>query len=81
MSYRGRAQHGQNYRGRSQYDQNYRGDFRKKTLEECKIIEVRILEVDIEVTLGMIILKEVKVGPGKDSTQINLGEMKEAAVD
>ena len=29
MSYRGRAQYGQNYRGRSQYDQNYRSYFRR----------------------------------------------------
>ena len=29
MSYRGRAQYGQNYRGRSEYDKNYRSDFRR----------------------------------------------------
>ena len=29
----------------------------KEILEECKIIEVRILEVDIEVILGTIILE------------------------
>ena len=29
MSYRGRAQYGQNYRERSQYDQNYKSDFRR----------------------------------------------------
>ena len=37
----------------------------KIKLEEHKIIGVRILEVDIEVTLGMIILEEVEVGLGK----------------
>ena len=29
MSYRGRAQYGQNYRGRLQYNQNYTGDSRR----------------------------------------------------
>ena len=29
ISYRGRAQYGQNYRGRLQYVQNYRSDFRR----------------------------------------------------
>ena len=59
-------------RGMSQYDQNYRGDFRKGKLEEHKITEVRILEVDIEVALGMIILEEVEVGLEKDSIQVTL---------
>ena len=60
-----------------------------KTIEEghsmmkivCKIIEVRILEVDIEVTLGVINLEEVEVGLGKDSSQAILGEITEAVVD
>ena len=49
--------------------------------EKCKIIEVRILEVDIGVTLGMITLGNVEVGLEKYNTQITLGEMIEAAVD
>ena len=40
----------------------------KEISEEHKIIEVRILEVDIEVTLEMKILEEVEVGLEKDST-------------
>ena len=52
-----------------------------ETLEECKIMEVRILEVDIEVILGVIILQEVEVGLEKDSIQVTLGEMIEAAID
>ena len=51
------------------------------TLEEHTIIEVRILEVDIVETLGMIILEEVEVCLKKDSIQVTLGEMIEAAVD
>ena len=31
MSFRGRAQYGQNYRGRLQYVNNYRNDFRRGT--------------------------------------------------
>ena len=42
----------------------------KEILEEYKSIEVRILEVDIEVTLGTIILEEVEVGLEKDSAQV-----------
>ena len=41
----------------------------KEILEECKIIEVRTLEMDIEVALGTIILEEVEVGLEKNSTQ------------
>ena len=39
----------------------------KKILEECKIIEFRILEVDIEVIKVMTTLEEVEVGLEKDS--------------
>ena len=42
----------------------------KKILEECKNTEVKILEVDIEVVLGMIILEEVEVDLEKDSIQV-----------
>ena len=53
----------------------------KEILEEHKIIQVRILEMDIEVTLGMITLEEIAVGLEKDRNQVTLGEMREAAVD
>ena len=53
----------------------------EKILEECKITEVRILEVDIEVTSGMTILEEVEVGLEKHSIQLTLGEMIEAVLD
>ena len=53
----------------------------KETFEECKIIEVRILEVDIEIILGAIILEEIAVDLEKDSIQVILGGMIEAAVD
>ena len=36
ISYRGRAQYGQNCGGRSQYGQNYRGDFRKGYFREIQ---------------------------------------------
>ena len=54
---------------------------RKEILVECKITEVRILRVDIEVSLGMTILEQVEVGLEKESIQVILGEMIEAAVD
>ena len=53
----------------------------KEILEECKFIEVRILEVDIQVALGMIILEEVKVGLDRGSIQVTFGGMIEASVD
>ena len=52
----------------------------KQRLEECRITEVRILEVDVEVALAMIILEEVEVGLEKDSIQVALGGMIEVAV-
>ena len=53
----------------------------EEILEECKITEVRILEVDIQVTLGMITLVEVEVGLEKHIIQVTSGEMREAVVD
>ena len=50
-------------------------------LEVCKITEVKMLEVDIEVILRMTILEEIEVDPEKDSTLVTLGEMIEAVVD
>ena len=41
----------------------------KEILEKCKITDIRILEVDIEVTLGMTKLEEVQVGLEKDRTR------------
>ena len=81
MSYGGRTQYGQNYRERSQYNQYYRDYFRRGNFRGTQIIEVKILEVDTEVAIGMKILEEVKVGIGKGSIRITLGGMIEAAVD
>ena len=39
----------------------------EKIVEKCKIIEVRIIEVDIETTIEMTILEEVEIGLEKDS--------------
>ena len=47
----------------------------KETLEEHKITEVKILEEDIKVTWGMIILEEVEVGLEKDNSQATLGKI------
>ena len=52
-----------------------------KILEEHKFTEDKILEVDVEVAVGMIILEKVEVCLGKDSIQVTLGGMIEAAVD
>ena len=46
-----------------------------------QIIEVRILEVDIEVVIGMTTLVEVEVDLEKDSIQVTLEEMRQAVVD
>ena len=46
------------------------GTLGKKTLEEHKVIEVRILEMDIEVILAMTTLEEVEVCLEKDSFQV-----------
>ena len=40
------------------------------TAEICKIIEVRIIEVDAEEMIETITLKEVEVGLGTDNIQI-----------
>ena len=47
----------------------------EENLEGCKIIEVRIVEVDIEVALETTNLVEVEVGLEKDSTQVTSEEM------
>ena len=52
----------------------------EEILEECKIIEVRILEVDKEVALVMTTLKEVEVVLQKDNIQVILEEMSKAVV-
>ena len=47
-------------------------------IERCKIIEVKILEVDIEIIIiEMTTLEEVEVGLGKDNIQIILEGMTE----
>ena len=66
----------------------------EESLGRCKVIEVsRIMEVNVEtileftteitmiMTIEMIILEEVEVGPGKDNHQVIIGGMIEAAVD
>ena len=52
----------------------------EKILEKCKIIEVKILEMDIDVIIEMITLEEVEVDLGKDSVQVILGGMIKAVV-
>ena len=52
----------------------------EKILEEPKIIEVKILEVDIEVTLETTILEEVGIGLEKDIILVILEEMSKAVV-
>ena len=52
----------------------------KEILEECRIIEVRILEVDIEVTIKMKTLEEIEVDVEKDNIQVILEGMIKAAV-
>ena len=59
MSYRGRAQYGQITEEGHHMIKIKEVILGKKTLEKCKIIEVRILEVDIEVILGMVFSEEV----------------------
>ena len=49
-------------------------------LGKCKIIEVKILKVDIEVIIEMTTLEEIEVGLGKDSIQVILEGMIEAVV-
>ena len=53
----------------------------KKILDEWKIIEVKILELDIEVTIKMKILEEVEVGLEKDNIQVILEGMIKTEVD
>ena len=53
----------------------------QEILEECKITEVKILGVDIEVTIKMKTLERVEVDLEKDSFQVILGEMIKAVVD
>ena len=49
-------------------------------LEICKIMDIKILEVDTEGIIEMIILEDVEVGPGMDNTQVILVEMTEVVV-
>ena len=81
MSFRGRAQYGQNYRGRLQYVNNYRNNSRRGNFRGTQLfIEVKILELDIEVTVEMITLEEVEVGPWKDNIWVILKRMMETVV-
>ena len=47
----------------------------EEILEEGRIIEVTILEVNVEVTIEMKILEEVQVGLEKDTIQVILEEI------
>ena len=80
MSFRVRAQYGQNYRGRLQYVDNYRNNFRRGNLGKHKIIQVSIVGVDIEAIIEMSTLEEVEVGLGEDSIQVILDRMIKAVV-
>ena len=73
------------FSGRGQYRKNYREDHNmsiliemtlgETILEKCIIIEVKILEVEIEVIIEMTTLEEVEVDLGKDNIQVILAEM------
>ena len=52
----------------------------EEILEECQIIEVRILEVDIELTLDRITLEDVVVGLEEDSIQVVIEQMSKVVV-
>ena len=53
----------------------------KEILEDCKITEVKIIEEDINLALGMTILEEIEVGLEKGGIQLTLGGMIEVGVD
>ena len=80
ISFSGRIQYGQNYRDRPKY----RGHSEQESLEgicdQIRILEVKIIEVDIEGILEMIIMKEVKVGLGIGNIKIIPEGMKEVMV-
>ena len=52
----------------------------KTISEKHKIIEVKILEVDIEVIIETTTSEKVELGVGKDNIQVILAEMIEAVV-
>ena len=79
-SFRGGGQYRQNYRGGPHYVNNDWNDFRRDNFRECKITEVKILEVDIEGIIEMTTLEEVEVGLGKDYIQVILEGMTEIVV-
>ena len=66
MPYRGRAQYGQNIEEGPNMLTIIGKTSGKEILEECKIIEVKILKVDIAVTMEMTTLEEVGDGQEKD---------------
>ena len=53
----------------------------KEILEECKIIEVKISELDIQVPIEMKIMEQIEVVLEKDSIQVILEEMIKVVVD
>ena len=56
------------------------GPLGEELLEECKIIAVNILVVDIEVAIEMMILEEVDIDLEKDNIQVILEGMIKAVV-
>ena len=79
ISFSERIQYGQNNRDRSRYNQNYRGDFWRGNFRgNCD--QIRIIEVEIEEIIEMIIMKEVEVGLGRDSVLLILEGMIEVIV-
>ena len=76
----GRIQYGQDTRDRPRYNQNYRSDFSRGNLQSNKILEAKIIEVDIEEIIEMINMKEVEVGLGIDSILTILEGMIEVIV-
>ena len=81
MSFRGSAQYGQNYRGGLEYVDNYGNDFKRGNFREMQNYRGQHhIEVDRETTIQMTILKEVDIGPGKDSIQVILEGMFKAVV-
>ena len=52
----------------------------EEILGKCKLMKVSIMQVAIEAVIEMTALEEVEVGLGKDSIQVTLEGMMEAAI-
>ena len=77
IQFSGRIQYGQNYRGRKAIGMTLGEEILEVMQEHIKvrISEDRIIEVDIEEIIEMIIMKEVGVGLEKGHIQVLLEEM------